>query len=199
MQKRLHLIYIPGLGDHHPTGQGQAVKTWPWWGADAEMFQMNWADNVAWHLKFGRLLARIDELLAQNKDVALVGASAGASAAINALAERKNAIVGAVLIAGQVNRPDKIGNYYRRRYPSFIESAYAAPASLEKLTSDDRKRILSRYALADETVYKSDSRIEGARNRIVPSIGHAPTIALQLIFGAPSFIRFLKRKQNKVQ
>lgn len=199
MKKRLHIIYIPGLGDHRPTGQARAVKTWRGWGVDAEMFQMNWADDVEWRVKFERLLARIDELLAQDKDVALVGASAGASAAINAFAERKNKIVGAVLIAGKVNRPEKIGNHYHKKNPSFIKSAYAAPTSLKELRSDDRKRILSRYAFADETVYKPDSRIEGARNRIVPTIGHAPTIAIQLIFGAPSFIRFLKRKQNKVQ
>lgn len=199
MKKRLHLIYIPGLGDHHPTGQARAVKTWRLWGVGAEMFQMNWADDVEWRVKFQLLLTRIDELSSQNKDVGLVGASAGASAVINAFAERRNAVVGVVLIAGKVNRPEKIGSHYHKKNPSFIESAYAAPASLKKLSSDDRKRILSRYALADETVYKPDSRIEGARNRIVPTIGHAPTIAVQLIFGAPSFIRFLKRKQNEVQ
>ncbi|PIZ62904.1 hypothetical protein COY17_01630 [Candidatus Saccharibacteria bacterium CG_4_10_14_0_2_um_filter_52_9] len=194
--KKLHLIYIPGLGDDDPGGQHWAVNTWHWWGVESELFQMKWADDVKWEVKFGRLLARIDELIKDDRTVGLVGASAGGSAVINAFAARKDRVVGVVLIAGKVNRPEAIGARYRQNNPSFIESAYAAPLALKTLNAKDRRRILSRYALADETVYKPDSRIPGARNRLSPTIGHAPTIGLQLIIGAPSFIRWLKRQAN---
>ena len=60
------------------------MRRWPKYGVEAELFQMNWGDKEPWAPKFERLLLRIDELLSAGKDVALVGASAGASAAINA-------------------------------------------------------------------------------------------------------------------
>jgi hypothetical protein len=62
------------------------------------------------------------------------------------------------------------------------------------LTASDRARILSRYAVLDERVTRQDSLVPGAHNRLSPTIGHVPTIAAQLILGAPSFLRFLKRQ-----
>lgn len=195
MKQKLYLIYITGLGDSDPKGQRKAVSLWHWWGVKAEMFQVKWADKEPWEPKLERLLARIDEL-AKDNAVGLVAASAGASAAINAYAARKRKLIGMVLIAGKVNRPDAIGQNYRQKNPAFITSAQDSVKALASLTDTDRSRILSRYALADELVTKADSRIPGARNRLVPSIGHFLTIATQITVGAPSFIYFLKRCYN---
>ncbi len=192
MKKTLHLIYITGLGDTQISGQQKAISTWHWWGVEAELFQVKWGDKEPWEPKFRRLLKRIDELVSEGKDVALVGASAGAGAVINAFAARKNKIVGVVLIAGKVNRPDAIGSKFRSQNPAFVTSAYDCEKALTTLDASDRKRILSRFALIDELVYKADSRVVGARNRLVPSIGHIPTIALQITLGVPSFVHFLK-------
>ena len=194
MKPKLHLIYLPGIGDAPPTSaQAKALRTWPWWGVEAEIFELHWADDVVWRDKFQRLLVRIDELQAAGKTIALVGISAGASAAINAYAARSNAIHGVVCVAGKVNRPQAIGRYYRQNNPSFVESVEAAQTSLRQLSSSDRQRILSRYALLDGSVVRSDSIIPGAHNRLVFTIGHIFTIATQITLGAPSFIRFLKR------
>jgi predicted alpha/beta hydrolase family esterase len=192
--KQLHPIYIPGLGDQGDIkGQRWAVARWSRHGVDAEVFQMQWADNEPWESKFQRLLERIDELNNQGKTVALVGVSAGASAVINAFAARQDKIVGCVLIAGKVNRPQAIGQRYRDEDPSFITSAYDCEKALKTLDAEAKKRILSRFALIDETVYRPDSRIPGARNRLSPTISHVGTIAFQITLGAPSFIRWLKR------
>src|SRR5947209_4364524 len=95
----LYIIYIPGLGDKKSVGQQKAISTWRIWGVKAELCKMNWSDDEPWNSKFKRLLARIDDLTAQHKQVALAGASAGASAVINAYAARKDTVVGCVLIA----------------------------------------------------------------------------------------------------
>lgn len=196
MIKTLHLIYIPGLGDQSISNQLWAVRRWSKYGVEAELFQMKWSNTEAWEPKFERLLLRIDELLSEGKDVALVGASAGASAAINAFTARKDHIVGVVCIAGKINRPDAIGPRYRRENPAFVKSAEDCEIALTHLTSDDRSRILSRYAWVDETVAKADSQVAGATNQQLHSIGHAVTIGLQLVFGAKSFISFLKQQQK---
>jgi len=192
MSKQLHLIYITGLGDQNPTGQRRAIKTWRWWGVQPEFFQSNWANDESLDQKLNRLYKLIDEL-AKTKNVGLVAVSAGATIAIKAFADKKDKIVGVVLIAGKINQPDTIGNSYHRSNPSLLQAAHSGAKALKILNKRDRKRILSRYAIADERVYKSDSRIPGARNRIVPGIGHYITIATQITVGAPSFIHFLKR------
>ncbi len=196
MKKPLHLIYITGIGDTKVAGQQKAVNTWHWWGVTAELFQVKWADGEAWEIKLKRLLTRVDEALAVGKDVALVGASAGAGAAINGFAARKDVIVGVVCISGKINNPEAIGDSYRRKNPAFVTSAYDCPKSLTNLTAADRGRILSRFGLADELVNKRDSRIPGAHNCMVPTVGHIPSIALQITLGVPSFIRFLKSCQK---
>lgn len=199
MKKPLHLIYITGLGDARVSGQRLAVSTWRWWGVKAELFQMNWADKEPWPPKFERLLARIDELVSADKTVALVGVSAGASAVINAFAARKDVLVGAVIIAGKVNRPEAINPGHNTKNPAFVTSAQDCQPALASLDASDRQRILSRFALLDELVTKSDSRIPGVHNRLVPSLGHFITIATQITLGAPSFIRFLKKQARQRQ
>jgi pimeloyl-ACP methyl ester carboxylesterase len=191
--KKLHLIFVPGLGDHMPTVQRWAVRTWSWYGVETELFRMNWADNVTWETKFQHLLQRIDRLSKQGKQVGLVGASAGAAAVINAYAARPDTVSGVICIAGKINHPETIGERYRRQNPSFIACAEATPAALASLGRSERRRIQCRYALFDETVRTVDSIIPGAHNRRVFSFGHALTIGSQLTFGPPSFIRFLKK------
>jgi dienelactone hydrolase len=194
MQK-LHVIYVPGLGDKKVSGQQKAVRTWRWWGVEPELFQMNWGDKEPWQPKFQRLLARIDELDTQGKSVALVGVSAGASAVINAYAARTQ-LVGVVCIAGKINRPEAIDKRYSLNHIAFVTSANDCEQALKTLQTADRRHILSRFALADERVTKADSRVPGARNRLSPTIGHVPTIAIQITLGAPSFLRVLKRQRS---
>lgn len=196
MKKPLHLIYITGIGDTSVAGQQKAVNTWHWWRVTAELFQVKWADGEPWEVKLTRLLVRVDKAIALGNDVALVGASAGAGAAINAYAARKDVIVGVVCISGKINNPEAIGDSYRRKNPAFITSAYDCPKALASLTATDRARILSRFAVADELVNKRDSRIPGAHNRMVPTLGHIPSIAIQITFGVPSFVRFLRSRQK---
>jgi hypothetical protein len=196
MKKQLHLIYVPGLGDAKVAGQRRAVSTWRWYGVEAELFQMNWSDNVSWPVKFGKLLARMDALTAEGKQVGLVGASAGASACINAFAARPDKIIGVVSIAGKINHPETIGQKVRAENPSFIESAYAASKALETLGLDQRWRILSIYSVKDGLLMRRDSQVSGAHNRLTLVMGHPFVIAAQITLGAPGFIWFL-RKQYK--
>jgi len=191
--KRLYVLYIPGLGDENITWQARAVNLWRWFGVVPDIIQMNWSSTEPWEDKQTRLLARVDAARAKGHPVALVGASAGAAAVIAAYAARQNHIVGCVIIAGKVNRPEAIGNYYRRTAPQFVDAAYMTPASLARLSPAALARTQTRSALFDKVIPYKDSAISGAQNQRVLSIGHVVTIATQLVFGAPVFLRFLKR------
>jgi pimeloyl-ACP methyl ester carboxylesterase len=192
MTRPLRIIYILGLGDYR---QLQNVnKVIKWWGVESEIFRVNWGDGKPWDPKFKKLLKLVDRLSRQGNDVAIVGASAGATAAINAFAARKNKIVGIVLVAGKINRPQTISGRYAKQ--DFITSAHRSARALATLSEADRRRVLSRYALLDGVVAKRDSLIPGARNRMAPTIGHGLTIATQFVLGPPGFIRFFKRLQQ---
>ncbi len=199
MVKTLSVIFIPGLGDvPDPRFQLALVRSWKKYGVEPETFLMRWADNELWQVKFDRLLKRIDELNKEGYAVGLVGASAGASVAINAFAERPDIIVGVVLVAGKVNRPGSIGSDLKKNNTALPVSVSLTGSSLDKLSPAKKLRILSRHAFMDNYVHRSDSLIPGAINQTVPSIGHVLTIASQLVFGAPSFLKFLKQLNNKV-
>ncbi len=191
------VIYVPGLGDANPRGQRLLVRSWRFWGVRPLFFHPKWADGETFEPKLERLLALIDDEITKGRQVSLVAASAGAGAAIHAFAARKDVVSGVVLIAGWVNSPESIGAGYRRKNPAFYESAREVQFSLDKLDFDsDRPRIQSRQALVDPIVPRQFSQVAGARSVTVPSIGHAFTIATQLLFGAPFWLRFLKRVQR---
>lgn len=194
MARQHVVVYIPGLGDRKLRGQQFLVATWRWWGVEPIIFQMKWADKEPFAPKFARLLHLIDELHEQGKDISIVGTSAGATAAIHAFAARKEVVRGIVVICGKINRPETIGKAYRRKNPAFGEAADKVQFSLDTLDfKTDRSRIYARYAIFDELIPTADSKVTGARNQTVLGIGHAVTIATQLVFGAPSFLRFLQR------
>lgn len=192
--KRLYVLYIPGLSDENITLQAKAVNVWRWFGVKPDIIQMHWSDAEPWNDKFARVLHRIDTAHAKGYDVALVGASAGATAVINTYAVRQTEVVGCVLIAGKVNHPETIGKQYLKSAPRFVEAASTTPDALASLSAAALKRINSRYALLDTVVSRSDSRIPGSRNTPLWLIGHSVTIALQLTVGAPRFLAFLKRQ-----
>jgi len=188
------VIYIPGIGDDAKKLQGTLIKKWRLYGVQALVHEMPWMDQEPFAPKLARLIALIKELHGQNHIVSLVGASAGAGAAINAFAACKDKVNGVVCIAGKVNNPDSIGNGYRRRSPSFIESAQQVQFSLDALDQRDaRTRIMSRYAFFDPVIPREDSIVLGGMNKTVPTIGHAVTIVEQLVVGAPRYLRWLKQ------
>jgi hypothetical protein len=186
------VIYIPGLGDARIGGQLLAVKTWHWYGVHAELFQKNWIDGERFEPKFLRLLHRIDELAEQGYAVSIVAASAGASAAINAYAARPDTIHAVVCIAGEINGRDRMHPSVYQNNPAFRDSMHMIEASLPQITPLMRERILSRRGALDITVTAKDSYLPGAVNQVVPTMSHFVTIATQILFGAHSFIRFIK-------
>jgi hypothetical protein len=190
--KRLHIIYIPGVGDDRAVAQRLAIKFWRLWGVDAEVFPMHWPKHETWPAKRERLLARVDELVAQGHRVGLVGVSAGAAAAVAAYARRSTQLSGCVLAAGKLHHADDISQRYRLRSPDLVDAVKDCDVSLQKLSSTQRQRILSRYALHDGVVPRQDSLVEGGHNRQLLTIGHVATIATQLVLCAPSTIRFLR-------
>jgi pimeloyl-ACP methyl ester carboxylesterase len=193
MQKH-YVIYIPGLGDSKVGGQQKAVNIWRLYGVKPYLFQMHWDDGEAFAPKLTRLLAHIDKMHAEGYYVSLVAVSAGASAALNAYAERREIISGVVCICGQIMGAHHVSGYTYVRNPAFGESMQMLQSSLKKLTTEDRRHIYSLHPVADPVVPVRDTRLPGSIEGRLPTTGHATTIAYGITIAARKIMRFLKQQ-----
>jgi hypothetical protein len=153
---------------------------------------MNWEDKEPFKPKLDRLLARIDELKDEGYKVGLAASSAGASAAINAFAERQD-ISGVALLCGKINNPQTIGKQVYAKNPAFKESMDRLPQSLEALNTNSRVKILSIKPLTDHTVPPPDTVIKGAAQKTNPTFGHVASIAIGITLLAYRMVGFLKK------
>lgn len=197
MKSKLSIIYVPGLGGSNVSIQGRIIGMWRLFGVRPVLVQMLWEEHDSWTDKLQRLIDKIDELTMDGQKISLIGASAGGSAVINAYSMRQSVVIGCVLLSAKVNNPNSIGRHYHDKYPALKESVDACVESLAKLNSSNRSKIMSRYAYYDPIVSSSDSIIPGGKNKRIMTFGHSFSIGFQLIFGAPSFLRFLKKLNNR--
>ncbi len=187
------IVYIPGLGDSRIKGQQTAVNAWKLQAVEPYLFQMNWANGEPFAPKLDRLLSLIDHLAAEGKTVSLIGASAGASAALNAYAVRKASINGLVSICGKLGGVESVHPTTYSRNPAFSDSMRLLSASTAALKPETRIRILSTYPIADESVPIADTKLLGVHQKRMPVVGHFAGIAYGLTIGSFGAIRFLKR------
>jgi pimeloyl-ACP methyl ester carboxylesterase len=192
MDRPHYIVYLPGLGDDtFGPAQTKLLKLWKVYKLNAHYHYIGWADGEAFAPKLERILAAIDKH-AKGQTVSLVGTSAGASAALNAYAARKDVIHSVVCICGKLRNPQTIVPARFKQNPAFQDSLTLLPSSLATLTSADRKKILSIRPLKDNMVPPADTFIEGARTALVPTAGHGLSILYALTIGSRRVASFIK-------
>lgn len=195
MPRQHHVIYVPGILDNIYHIQSTAVRAWRLYGVRGHCHVMPWFGQESYELKFQRLMDEIDKYLAQGYRVSLVGASAGASAVLNAFVARPNKITGVVLLCPKINGPETVSKKTYAENPAFKESLGQLQANLAKLTPRQKAdRMLLYYSPADGTIPYAGSIILGIPERRLPPIKHGRAIVYGLTFGAHSFISFLKHQ-----
>lgn len=192
MKQHHHVIYVPGILDDIYRIQSTLIKFWRLRGVRGHCHEIPWAGSEAWEPKFQRLLAQIDEYSSQGHKVSLVGASAGASAVLNAYVERADKINGLIYICAKINAPETVSDKTYAENPAFKESLELLQANLKKLTPADKAKMLSLYSSADKTVPYEATVIAGVRKRKLPALNHGKAILYSLSFDASSMMRFLK-------
>jgi len=140
------------------------------------------------------LLDKIDARFAEGNQISLVGTSAGARAAINALAARRDKIHKVVSVCGRI----KTGPYLDKLTPFeqkelSVRALKECEQNLTTLTSQDKQKILTIRPLYDEVVPTDTVPIPGATNIVIPSIMHSLTIAAALVFYRKRIMEFCIR------
>lgn len=193
--KQHHVIYVPGIGDNIWHVQSLAVRIWRLYGVWEHFHAMPWFGQESFAPKFQRLLDEINGYVAQGHKVSLAGASAGASAVLNAYVAAPDKINGVVLICPKINGPETVSKKTYRNNPAFKESLELLQLNLPKLTAQDKAtKILSYISPADGSVSYAGSAIPGVPEKRLPAIKHGYAIMYALTFGAYGLIRFLKSR-----
>jgi len=159
---------------------------------------MPWLGNEeTYEVKLQRLLDCINKYTAQGHSVSLVGASAGASAVLNAYVANPAAVTGVVLICPKINNPETVSKETYKKNPAFKESLERLQANLKKLTVDQKvKQIITYYSPSDGTIPYAGSTIPGVPERRLPAVKHGRAIVYAITFEAPSIMHFLKHQSR---
>lgn len=171
-------------------GQDDAVKGWAKHGVKLEYFSLGWGYKEPFKPKLERMLKKIDELYAlESKQIILVGASAGASAIINAYAQCKEKVAKLVYICGKIQNPQTIGVSYYQENPAFEGSMKTLRVNLDRLSSSDKAKFLSVIPIYDNLVPVADTKIEGVKELKMPIAGHSLSIAYAITLGKRKIIK----------
>jgi dienelactone hydrolase len=191
---KMHVIYVPGLGDHKVFKQKVAIALWGIYGVVPHLVSLKWAEGNDFSKKLDHLLDVIDVYYEKSGlPVGLVGASAGASAVLQVYDLKKNKVAAVVCISGKIQHPENMHPNTFIQNPAFKQSMENLQIALARLTTEDRLRILSVYSAKDTIVPAEDSKLDGAIEKQDGGLGHGLAIAKQLTIKARSNIAFLKK------
>jgi pimeloyl-ACP methyl ester carboxylesterase len=191
----IYVLYIPGLGDDtNGEVQRRALEKWRKFGVEPLFQTIIWNNNEPYKQKLNKILKVVDELAAQKHTTSLVGASAGASMALNVYSERKGKINSVVFISGKINQPQTLSARYKKDNPAFLDSVIASTKQASQLTDHDRQKMLTIFPLYDGKVTKSDATISGVKNKTLPNLFHAANIYLSITLYKRLIINFIKAK-----
>ena len=187
------MIYVPGIRDDLYFIQSVLIQCWRLRGVRPIMRTMPWSGEEGFEPKLARLVSGIDTYRQQGHRVYLVGASAGASAVLNAYAQRKGDVQGVAYICGKVNYPDTVSSQTYAQNPAFKTSMTQLQDTISTFVESDKRKLCSFYSSADTTVPYKDTVIEGVLEQKLPPLRHGWAILYTLSFGFGNLLQTLKK------
>lgn len=187
-----HVIYVPGILDDSYL-QSTWVRLWRLYGVHGHLHEMPWAGGGRYQGKHKRLLDRIDKYKSQGHRVSLIGASAGASAVLNAYVERRDSITGLEYICAKIQAPETVYDEIYSANPAFKTSMEILQGNLPKLTDLDKAKMHSFYSPADTFVPHAATIIPGVAESALPPLRHGRAVIYSLTAGAFKLLAPLRR------
>ncbi len=194
---KLYVIYVPGIKDDLLCVQSALIQLWRLQGVRPVMFVMPWSGPEAFAGKLARLVSKIDKYSQQGHSVCLVGASAGASAVLQAYSLRKAAVQSVAYICGKINHPESVSDRTYAQNPAFKVSLLQLQDLLEQFHSDDVRKFYSFYSPTDTTVPYVDTVLKGVTEQKLPAVGHMWAVLYALSFGSRKLLQALRSKSEE--
>lgn len=187
-----YILYVPGLGDDYDRFRKIALRPWSVFGIKAQLLPMAWYDGRSYQEKYQQASGIIAGLIKSGVTVSLVGESAGGSMAINLFAAHPE-VAHLITIAGVNGSSTPVAARTLRRGPAFAVSRQHLTSSLSQISQRRRRDVYTLSALSDRVVAAQYSRMLGAHNRRILSIGHLLTITLCLTLLSGYIVWLAKR------
>jgi pimeloyl-ACP methyl ester carboxylesterase len=191
-----HVIYVPGIRDDVYKIQSTLIKLWRIYGVHGHCHEIPWFGQEDYKSKVQRLLDEIDEYADAGYKVSLIGASAGASAVLNAYVERKEKISGLIYIVAKINGPDTVSKRTYQVNPAFKTSMYLLQDNLKRIYDTDKSIMRSYYSPVDKVIPYKATVIMGVEEKALPKLRHGFAIIYSLSLGVRPILNFLKSTQS---
>lgn len=156
---------------------------------------MDWASSVSFDDRFNELLALIDALHGQGRQVSLVGASAGASTALLCLAERSGRVVGVATLCGQIETKEALAGKIAAANPRFHASLVRWDAKMTEFSGPQRQRVLTLRPKRDAIVPRAQEVLAGAVNYDMPIAGHMLGIGFGILCEGRRITKFFTSRR----
>lgn len=191
-----HLVIIPGIG---ATVVWYKFLTRNWekkYGTKTHLLFFGWNGKASeFPEKFKKIERHLDEYIKENENVSILGISAGGSAAVNLFIPRRDKIKNVVTVCGRVRDPNvrQMWNHRPKALVLYEESVKLSEANLDKLSQEDKKRILTIRPIYDEIVPLRTMIIDGAENRRIFAAQHMVSISLAMTLYSKIIADFVKK------
>ncbi len=179
---RIHVIYVPGLGDSFDAMRRRLLRYWTLWGITAELVPMNWKSTESYEEKYQRLLNEVE----RHEQVTIIGESAGATLALRAFNDKKN-VNKCITLCGVAKNTAHISTLYDTRAPALHTATKNIPNNYP-----DAKNILSLFSPFDTTVFPKNAITTGATKRKI----YLPTHMLAIAFSLTIYVPYLLRSKS---
>ncbi len=190
----LRIVVVPGLDDGKYNILGLVSRIWNSDQVQIYPLPVGWRNGASYKRKLATLLELVDELLATGDPVAIVGISAGASLALNAYTLRPR-LLGMANLCGTLRfglAPP--ASLTRRAWavPAYHDSVLACEVTQEKLTVEQRRRVLIMKPLRDGIVPLATMTLRGAKEHRVVGVNHSQSIVTALLLYRRTMVGFFQ-------
>ncbi len=201
-----YIIFINGLGDGTPRKVELAfLKRFSQLGYDSVPAKVDWYAKQSFAKTFDQLSKEfLEPIIADAKQIVLIGSSAGGSMAINLFSQLQNKPnIYAINLGGRLARGNLTKKDYRtldfaahigktKQSQLFYESViYCEDEAIPALKNSNFSHLRIMMPFADEIVPLQTMKIQGVQEIRIPAIGHIPAALIggQMI---PKLLRSLE-------
>mgnify|MGYP003335341617 CR=1 FL=1 len=157
---KLHIIYIPGLGDGYDPLRRLALFFWRRSFIAVTLVPMRWHDRDE---TYEEKTARVDKAIRKYDDrtVILVGESAGGAVAVACFHRFRAHIHQLVTVCGMNQGVGNVSPRLYRKNRAFRDAMLASDDAIPLLTATDKADVLTIYSSRDGVIGERDTLIAG--------------------------------------
>lgn len=189
--KKIHIIYLPGLGDKYDTMRRAALRWWRFKDVSVELVPMRWESNEPLSEKYRRIEECIDAC--GDAHVVLMGESAGGSVAVALYERLGDRVARAVSVCGKNQNANNVSPKLYRKNPAFYDAMKEADISVKRIDMTKANCFLSAHPRYDPVVAVQETLLPGCQEFLLGTVGHLVPITEALTISSRRLVKAIRR------